>query len=88
MIAKVGGGSLLEAAGRDYGCVPGGAVVGGEVSSGGVCRHHCISLVLRSGGDTVICFFMPAQTEGGGVLCQCRSTMKGTEAKREVGANY
>ena len=31
-----GGGSLLEAAEHDNGCVPGGAVVDGEVGSGGV----------------------------------------------------
>ena len=51
--------------GQDDGCIPGGAVVGGEVSSGGVRLPRCIGLVLRSGGDAVICFCMPARTEGG-----------------------
>ena len=72
-------------------------MVGGEVSSGGVCRHHRIGVVLRSGGDTVICFFMPAQTKGtaysgvgGGVLCWWRHNLLVAEAdsKKEVGANF
>ena len=61
------------------GCITGGAVVGGEVRSGGVCHHHHIRIVRRSGGDAVIFFRMPAQTEGtaysvvgGGVLCRWR----------------
>ena len=36
------------------GCIPGGVVIGREVSSGGVRRHHHINLVRRSGGDAVI----------------------------------
>ena len=36
------------------GCVPGGTVVGGEVGSGGVCRHCNFDLVQASGGDTFI----------------------------------
>ena len=62
------------------GCVTGGAVVSREVCSGAVCHHHHISIVRRSGGDAVICFRMPAQTEktayyvvGRGVLCRWRS---------------
>ena len=88
MIAKVGGGgSLLEAAGRDDGCVPRGVVGVGEVISGEVHCHRCIVLVRSLGGDAVICFCMPAQTEGGGLLCWWRRTMVEAEAKREVGAN-
>ena len=56
MISEVGGGggSLLDVISFDDGCVPGGAVVGGEVQSGGVCSHCLIGLFLRLGGDTVI----------------------------------
>ena len=36
------------------GCLPGGAVVGGEVGSNGLCHHHHIGLVRRSGGNAVI----------------------------------
>ena len=61
------------------GCVPGGAVVGGEVNSGGLCHRNHISIVWRSGSYAVTCFRMPARTEGtaysvvgGGVLCQWR----------------
>ena len=35
-------------------CVSGGAVVGGEVGSGGVCCHFHIGIVWRSGDDAVI----------------------------------
>ena len=72
-------------------------MVGREVVSGGVRRHFHIGLVQRSGGDAVICFRMPARTEGtaysvvgGGVLCRWRHTLSGAEAeaKREVGADY
>ena len=45
-------------------CVPRGAVVGGEVDRGGVRCHHCIGLVRRLGGDTVILFHMTARTKG------------------------
>ena len=77
-------------------CVPGGAVVGGEVRSGRVRRHRHIGLVQWSGGNEVICFRMPAQTEGtaysvvgGDVLCKCWCTLsvEELEKKREVGAN-
>ena len=80
----------------DDGCVLRGAVVGGEVRSGGVCRHHHIGLVWQSGGNTVICFRMTAQTEGmaysvvgGGVICRWRRTLSvlEAEAKRGVGTN-
>ena len=37
-------------------CVPKGAVIGGEASSGGVRCRCCIGLVRRSGGNMVICF--------------------------------
>ena len=79
------------------GCVPRGTIVGGEVGSNGVRRHHNISLVWRLGGDAFICFRMPAQTEGtayfvvgGDMLCRWRRTLfvAEAEAKREVGANY
>ena len=53
--------SALEA---ENGCVPGGAVVGGDVGSGGVRYNFHIGLVRRSGGDAVICFYMTARTEG------------------------
>ena len=78
------------------GCVPRGTIVGGEVGSNGVRRHHNISLVWRLGGDASIYFCMPSQTKGtayyvvgGGVLCWWRNTIlvAETEAKREVGAN-
>ena len=46
------------------GCVPGGAVVGKEVRSGGICCYCHIGLVQWSGGNAVICFCMPARTEG------------------------
>ena len=67
MIAIIGGGgTLLEAAEQDDGCVPTGAVVGKEVSSSRI-SHPCrIGIVWRSGGDAVICFCMPARTQGGG----------------------
>ena len=45
-------------------CPPGGEVVGREVDSGRLRRHRHIGLFLRSGGDAVICFEMPARTEG------------------------
>ena len=68
--------TALEA---EDGCVPGGAVIGKEISSGRVCHHHHIGIVWRSGGNAVTCFRMPARTEGtaysvvgGGVLCQWR----------------
>ena len=60
-------------------------------------HHHHIIIVWRSGEDVVICFHMPAQTEGtaysvvgGGVICQWRRTLSVAEeeAKREVGAKY
>ena len=45
-------------------CVPVVAVVGGEVVSSGVrCRCH-IGLVCWLGCNAVICFRMPARTEG------------------------
>ena len=47
------------------GCVPRGAVVGGEVGSGGVRRHCHIALVCRSGGNVVVCFYMTIRTKGG-----------------------
>ena len=77
-------------------CVPGGAVVGGEVRISGVRRHRHVDLIRRSGGDAVILFCMAAQTEetaysvvGGGVLCWWRHTLSvaESEAKREVGEN-
>ena len=53
--------AALEA---EDGCVPGGAVVGREVGSGGIrCNIH-IGIVRRSGGEAVICFCMPARTKG------------------------
>ena len=53
--------TALEA---EDGCVPGGAVVGREVGSGGIrCNIH-IGIVRRSGGEAVICFCMPARTKG------------------------
>ena len=69
--------AVSEAASEaENGCFPRGAVVGGEVGSGGVIFHPHISLVWRSGGDAVICFSIPARTEGtsysvvgGGALC-------------------
>ena len=39
---------------EEFGCVPGCAVVGGDVGSGGVRCHRHIGLVWRSGGDAVI----------------------------------
>ena len=43
-----------EALEAEDGCIPRGAVFGGEVGSDRVwCRHH-ISLVWRSGGDVFI----------------------------------
>ena len=70
---------VAAAVDAEDGCVPGGAVVGGEVSSGGACHHNHISIVWRSGGDAVTCFRMPAQTEetaysvvGGGVIYRRR----------------
>ena len=80
----------------DYGCVPGGAVVGGEVGSSEVHHHYRISLVQRLGGNAVISFCMIDQTEvtaysvvGGGVLCWCWHNLLVAEAetKREVGEN-
>ena len=74
MIAKVGGGSLLEVVGQDDGCITGGAVVDGEFGSGKVRRHCRIGLVQRSGGNAVLLFCMTAQTAGeaysidGGIL--------------------
>ena len=73
------------------GYVPGSAVVDGEVGRGGVRHHSHISLVWRLGGDAVICFCMPARTEGtaysvvgGGVLCRWWRTLAvaEVEAKR------
>ena len=55
---------MLEAAGRDDVCVPGGAVVDGDIRSGGVRRPRCIGLVRPSGGNTVILFCMHARTKG------------------------
>ena len=50
------------------GCVPGVAVIGKEFSRGVVRPHQHIGLVRRSlGGNMVIKFFMPAQTEWRGV---------------------
>ena len=68
--------TALEA---EDGCVPGGAVIGREISSGRVCHHHHIGIVRRSGGNAVTCFRMPAQTKGTaysvvgvGILCRWR----------------
>ena len=49
-----GGGPLLEAAGRDDGCVHGGALVGGEVGSGRLCCPCPIIIVQRLVGDALI----------------------------------
>ena len=85
-----------ETSKAEDGCVPGGEVVGREVDSGGVRCHRYISLIWRLGGNAIICFHMPAQTEwtsysivGGGVLCWWRRTLSvaEVEAKREVDAN-
>ena len=55
--------AMVEKKAED-GYIPVGAVVGGEVFSGGV-RFHChIGPGRRSGGDAVVCFCMPAQTKG------------------------
>ena len=45
---------LLEAAGRDDGCVHGGALVGGEVGSGRLCCPCPIIIVQRLVGDALI----------------------------------
>ena len=45
-------------------CVPGGTVAGIDVGRGRVRCHHTISLFWRLGGDAIICFCMPARTEG------------------------
>ena len=85
--------AALEA---EDGCVPGGAVAGGEVGSSGVRCHHHIGLVWWSVGDAVIRFRMPTQTRrtaysivGRGVLCQWRRTLSvvEAEAKSKVGGN-
>ena len=64
LLPKSGGGGVLGALGQEYGCVPGGAVVGGEVGSGGIHCHSRIGLVRRSEGNAVICFRMTSQTKG------------------------
>ena len=64
MISEVRGGDLLEATGRDDGCVPGGAVVGVAVGSSRVHRNSRIGLAQRSGGDAAVYFRMPYQTKG------------------------
>ena len=51
---------MLEAAGRDDGCVSGGTVVGGEVDIDGVRSHSRIGIVRQSGGYAVICVRMPS----------------------------
>ena len=49
-----GGGGGLEVVGCDDGCVPGGAVIGREVGSGGV-SHRCPIVLVRSlGGNAVV----------------------------------
>ena len=86
--------AALEA---EDGCVPGGTVVRGEVGSVGVPRHFRMGLIRRLVGDTVIFYFMPAQTKGtaysvvgGGVLCWWRRTLLVVEAevKRGVGEKF
>ena len=60
-----GGGGICW---RDYGCVSEGVKVGGEVGSGGVCRHIRIGLVRRLGGGRGGCgrmpLFTPPETRG------------------------
>ena len=65
-------------------------MVGGMFNIGEVHRRRLIGLVRRLGGDAVICFCIPAQTEGGGVLYRWRHTLSVTEveAKQEVGGNF
>ena len=79
---------VMVASKAEGGCVPGDAVVDGEVGSGRVRRNFGIGLVWRSGGDAVICFRMPDQTKGasssvvgGGVICWWRRTLSVAEAE-------
>ena len=77
---------MLESAGRYDGCVSGGVVIGGGVSSGGVRRYCSIGLVWWLVTDAVICFCMPSQTEGeaysvGGRLIYQRRRRKGKLAQ-------
>ena len=71
----------------EYGCVPGVAVVGGEVYISGVHHHHRIIRVWRSEVYNFIFFCMPARTEGaaysvigGVILCRWRRTILVAEA--------
>ena len=66
------------------GCVPRGAVVGGEVGSGGVRRHCHIALVCRSGGQCGRMLLHAHPNQGGGVLYWRKRTLTvmEVEAKR------